>query len=193
MRPYQVDVRNLPAVYPTHLMPSEFWENVGRTVASFGFLEDVLLRAIVALTYTREVSDEELKSEISDAAKDLKMAVSDSLSPLIDRYVRLAKAHQAYPFSNLSDLEADLRSATKLRNVIAHGSWQAPDSQGRSVPHFVNRQGQAFETPIDIAFLHELQKHTAELAAAVVNSITLMGWAFPGTSGPGRRLLDEPR
>ena len=190
MRSYQVDVRKLPIGYPTHLHSAQFWEQVGRTVASFGFLEDVLLRAIVALTYTREVSDDELEVETAEAANRLKKAVSDTLWPLIDEYVRLSKAHQAYPFSNLSDLEADLRSATKLRNVIAHGSWRVPDEQGRSVPHFVNRQGEAFETPVDIAFLQDLQQHTAELAAAVVNSITLMGWAFPGTSGPGRRLLD---
>jgi hypothetical protein len=43
-----VDIENLPASFPTHRHSAAFWENLGRTVATFGFLEEVLGKAIFA-------------------------------------------------------------------------------------------------------------------------------------------------
>jgi hypothetical protein len=48
-----VDIKNLPASFPTHRHSAAFWENLGRTVATFGFLEEVLGKAIFAFTATK--------------------------------------------------------------------------------------------------------------------------------------------
>jgi hypothetical protein len=61
----------------------------------------------------------------------------------------------------------------------------SPDDLGRSLPHNVDKKRGVFETPIDIAALKQLQRHVAELACAVVSTITQMGFQFPGSSGPG--------
>jgi hypothetical protein len=44
---------------------------------------------------------------------------------------------------------------------------------------------QVWDMPIDIAFPQQAQRATAELICAVVDSVTHMGWQFPGSSGPG--------
>lgn len=49
----------------------------------------------------------------------------------------------------------------------------------------MNRQKEVFETAIDIAFLEQTQLHVCDLAASVMNTVTHMGWQFPGSNGPG--------
>ena len=39
---YFVDHKNLPMGFPTHMHSAEFWEALGRTIATFGFLEETL-------------------------------------------------------------------------------------------------------------------------------------------------------
>ena len=45
MPPDRVDRNKLPAEWPTHRGTPAFWEELGRTVAAFGFLEDTLAKA----------------------------------------------------------------------------------------------------------------------------------------------------
>ncbi|MCF6317535.1 MAG: hypothetical protein L3J30_14960 [Marinosulfonomonas sp.] len=52
-----------PKYFPTHHHKLEFWEALGRAVATFGFLEDVLGKAIFAFTGTRQYA----ASEVNDA------------------------------------------------------------------------------------------------------------------------------
>ena len=52
---FYTDCAQLPANYPTHRHGAEFWDALGRAVATFGFLEWVLGRAIFALTGTRKI------------------------------------------------------------------------------------------------------------------------------------------
>jgi hypothetical protein len=39
---YVADYRQAPPDFPTNLHPPEFWEALGRAVATFGFLEEAL-------------------------------------------------------------------------------------------------------------------------------------------------------
>jgi hypothetical protein len=73
--------------------------------------------------------------------------------------------------------------------AICHGSWKAPDDQGRSRPLYVDKKRGVFETQIDIALLKQLQKHIAELACTVVSTVTQMGFQFPGSSGTGKPVF----
>ena len=53
-----IDREKLPADYPTHAHSAQFWEEMGRTVAVFGFLEEMLGKAIFALTGMKEFDPE---------------------------------------------------------------------------------------------------------------------------------------
>ncbi len=59
---FQVDFEKLPAQFPTHRHFAAFWEALGRVVATFGFLEHTLGRAIFALTATRLYPEEEIQT-----------------------------------------------------------------------------------------------------------------------------------
>ena len=181
----------LPPSYPTHAHDPAFWEALGRAVATFGFLEEVLMRAIFALTVTTHYEESEIESAYAAWAPKMTRWLSDPLGSLIDAYGKAVREHSSARIEDLDDLITDLRNACKIRNAICHGSWRAPDDTEASVPFYVNRQGEIFETPVDRAFLEQLRKATTDLACSVIDTITHMGWQFPGSIGPGRMVWQK--
>lgn len=188
-----VDHRNLPADFPTHRHSDEFWESLGRTVATFGFLEETLGKAIFSFTATREIPDDEIQAEFEKWLPTLQHALSDPLGGLIDSYGKAVRANKEATITNLDSLLEDLRSASAVRNVLCHGSWRMPDDKGKSIPLFVDKKNRIFQTPIDISYLQQVQQHVVKLTCAVINTVTHMGWQFPGSSGPGNPIFQSQR
>ena len=183
-----IDRDSLPDLYPTHRHSPEFWEHLGRAIASFGFLEEVLGKAIFAFTATRRYSEDEILSAYEAWLPKLERALTDQLVNLAEAYGKAAREHPDTSTENISDLVEDIKAAAALRNVLCHGSWRTPDTEGKSVPLFVNRKKEVFETPINVAYLQEVQAGVAELACNVIDTVTNMGWQFPGGPGPGKRI-----
>lgn len=183
----------LPEGFPTHKHAPAFWEALGRAVATFGFLEDVLCKAIFAYTATTQYEESEIEEAYKNWLPTLERALVDPLGNLIDVYGKAVRNNNGATIKNLDALLEDLRNASKLRNVICHGSWSLPDAKGATVPSFVNKQKEVFETPIDNAFLEQLQKSTNGLACTVIDSVTHMGWQFPGSIGPGEVIWNRKK
>jgi hypothetical protein len=187
-----IDRDSLPANWPTHRHAPEFWEQLGRTVATYGFLEEVLGKAIFAFTATRRFGTE---AELQDAyalwLPTLERALTDTLKPLADAYGRAVRDNSGSTTENIDELISAIKDASEIRNVICHGSWRPPDPEGRSLPLFVNKRNEVFDTPLDIAYLHQVQSHIAELAATVVDTVTHMGFQFPGGAGPGKQIWNS--
>jgi uncharacterized protein YutE (UPF0331/DUF86 family) len=175
--------------FPTHRHVAEFWEHLGRVVATFGFLEEMLGKGIFAFSATKQYPESEIEAAFERWLPTLQSALIDPLGSLIESFGRAVRDNQDATIENLDDLLDDLRKASRVRNVLCHGSWGVPDAAGRSVPLFVNRHKEVFETPIDVPFLQQTQRHAAELACAVINTVTHMGWQFPGSSGPGDPIM----
>ncbi|GLR89797.1 hypothetical protein [Bradyrhizobium iriomotense] len=184
---FVVDIDKLPPDFPTHRHDGAFWEALGRAVATFGFLEEVLGKAIFAFTATRTIPSDRIESEYKKWLPTLQRALEDPLGGLTDSYSSAARKHQNAP-SYLDDLVKNLREVAVWRNTICHGSWRVPDADGRSLPLYVDKRRGVFETPIDITALKQLQRHTVELVCSVMNSVTQMGYRFPGTRGPGTSI-----
>jgi hypothetical protein len=91
--------------------------------------------------------------------------------------------------TDIDSLLTSLLEAHKLRNVICHGSWRAPDAQGASVPLYVSTKNELFEVAIDLAFLRQVRAHTVELIYNVMNTVTTMGVQFPGSNGPENTIV----
>jgi hypothetical protein len=187
---YIIDQARLPTDYPTHTQSAVFWEALGRAVGTFGFLEEVLGKAIFALTATRPYSDADIASAYEEWLVKLERSLSDPLGNLIDTYGKAMRDHPEATISNRDDLLKDLRAASKIRNVLCHGSWRMPDSRGASIPFYVNKQSERFDTPIDKPWLEGTRSHVLELICAVINSVTHMGFQFPSSSGPGIPVWD---
>jgi len=188
-----VDVDSLPRKYPTHRHDDYFWECLGRTVGTFGFLEGVLTQAIFALTATTKYSDDEIESEYEKWILNIERSLSDQLYNLIEKYGKAVRLNQDAKVDNLDELIANLKSASEIRNVICHGSWRCPDKNGATIPFYVNKKNMIFKTPIDVNYLCQVQKHTSELICSVINSVTQTGWQFPGTNGPGRVIWESSK
>lgn len=183
---FVVDFNELPPMFPTHRHHPVFWEKLGRAVATFGFLEEVLGKAIFAFTATTPCNEDEIQAAFERWLSTLENALIDPLGSLIEAYGKAVRSNSAAIVENLDELLDELRKASAIRNVLCHGSWRLPDDRGRSLPLFVNRKKMVFDTPIDITFLEQAQQAVAKLVCAVVNTVTLGGWQFPGSKGPGK-------
>lgn len=185
-----VDLDGLPALFPTHKHSPEFWEYLGRTIATFGYLEEVLGKAIFAFTATRRYAADEIDAAFQTWLPQLERALTDPLSNLAESYEKSVRENPASIIENVSELVHMIKETGKIRNVLCHASWRAPDTDGKSFPLFVAQKSkEVFETKIDIAFLRQVQCHVVELICAVINSVTQMGWQFPGSTGPGKPIL----
>lgn len=184
-----VDPDSLPARFPTHRHQGRFWESLGRAVGTFGFLEEALGKAIFALSATKPYDPAEIEAAYEKWPRRLEKALTDPLGGLIGEYEKVVRKHPDATNEDLDFLVCRLREASRIRNVLCHGSWQAPNSEGASRPLFVDKKLNVFDAAVDCAFLDQVQRHVAELSCAVVNSVTRMGRQFPGSSGPGRPII----
>ena len=173
---------SLPEDWPTHIMPAEFWEELGRTFASFGFLEEMLKKTIFALSATRE--HKSITLEMYERwARNLERTVKDTLGGLINRYEEELKDNEA-----LRPLIDCLRDVKEHRNILCHGSWQ-PGSDGKKAkPFFVNREDKICDSEYGVDDLRELRGFVTEVACSCVNTVTSKGLQFPGSNGPGEPL-----
>jgi len=183
-----IDWDKLPPLFPTHRHSPKFWEQLGRTIATFGFLEEVLGKAIFAFTATRNYSPDEIEAVYRAWLPQLERALTDQLWNLAESYGKAARDNPATTTENVEKLVEHIKEATIIRNVLCHGSWRTPNANGASVPLFINRQQQVFDNAIDIAYLEQVQIHVAELACHVMDTVTHMGWQFPGGTGPGKPI-----
>ena len=184
-----IDRDKLPPLFPTHRHSPQFWEQLGRTIATYGFLEEVLGKAIFAFTATRNYGADEIDAAYRAWLPQLERALTDQLWNLAESYGSAARNNPATTTENVNGLVEDIKKATVIRNVLCHGSWRTPNANGASVPLFVNRQKQVFDTAIDIVYLEQVQAHVAQLACGVIDTVTHMGWQFPGGAGSGKPIM----
>lgn len=187
------DREGLPEMFPTHRHDPRFWEHLGRAVASFGFLEDVLKKAYFALTGTTPVAPEDAKKAVKKWGDDLERVMTKPLKYLAKDFGVAANAHPNTSKEHIGDLVADIENAADLRNVLCHGSWMVPDEEGKSLPRFSKRDqvtGKViqFSDKIDTEYLSQVQAHVADLICSVVDTVTQVGYQFPGSSGPGKPI-----
>lgn len=183
-----IDIDGLPEKFPTHRHEANFWESLGRAVATFGFLEEILAKAIFAFTATRPCNEAEIQKVYEEWLPKLEQALTDPLRNLINVYGKAVRNNRNATIDDLDNLLDELRKASAIRNVLCHGSWGLPNTTGASLPFFVNRKKMIFDSAIDCEFIDQVQQHTAELACTVINTVTHMGWQFPGSAGPGKAI-----
>jgi hypothetical protein len=188
---YSVDPEGVPDRFPTDRHDAAFWESLGRAVATFGFLEEILGKAIFAFTATRPYKkEEEIQQAYANWLPKLEHALIDQLGKLINTYEKAVRDHPGAVIGNFDALLYDLRKAAQMRNILCHGSWRPPDTSGASVPFFMNNKKEIVDYAMDRQFIDQVQRHASDLACAVINTVTKMGWQFPGSAGPGKTIWE---
>src|SRR3954451_19014105 len=99
-----IDRDQLPPFFPTHRHSPEFWEHLGRTVASYGFLEEVLGKAIFAFTATRNYSPDEIDAAYQAWLPQLELALTNQLWNLSESYGKAARNNPASTTENVDEL-----------------------------------------------------------------------------------------
>lgn len=190
------DRDGLPSQWPTNRHSSEFWEHLGRAVASFGFLEDTLRRGIFAFTGTRQISPEEAEKAVAEWQKLLESIMTAQLWTLAKEFQDAANSNPKNSTENIGELVAAIKEAAVLRNMLCHGSWMVPDNEGKSLPRFTKKDRATgklvqFESKIGIEFLSQVQAHVTDLICSVIDTITHMGYQFPGGAGQGMPVVSQ--
>ena len=182
---HYVSFEGLPEQFPTQLQAAPFWEELGRAVGTFGFLEEVLTKAIFALTATRPYPPSEVDKAYAEWLPRMERALTGALGALIDDYERALRDHPDSTITNVDEFVGELRKASQWRNVLCHGSWRPPSEDGASMPFFVDRKLRVVDSAVDREFIRRVRQHAIELACGVINTVTQMGWQFPGTGALG--------
>jgi hypothetical protein len=172
----------LPVLFPTHVHSPLFWEQLGRTIATFGYLEKVLKKAIFTFTATRTYDAHEMEKQLEQWQKKLGSTLGGQLSNLATDYRAAIKGNQNSTVQDVDELVEKISQANKTRNILCHASWGVPDAEGKSVPFFLTKNFEVCETPMDVQYLRQVQEHVANLACDVIDTVTQMGWQFPGVS-----------
>jgi hypothetical protein len=189
---YVIDRDKLDPDFPTQSQTPLLWEELGRTVASFGFLEEMLGKAIYALTGTQEFDPAGDPEAFNVWIRTLEKALTDQLGGLIIRYEEALSENQRTKWKDYAQHIAELKSAKDIRNALCHGSWGKPDGEGQNVPKFVNRNLEIFETPIGVSFLNQTRSAVRHIICDVLDSVTSVGYQFPGSGSPGEQLWPHP-
>lgn len=187
-KPRYFDMDKLPKSFPTHRHSDEFWECLGRVVASYGFLEEIIGRAIFALAVpdSKDRTVEKLDLSNKKLRSKLEGALTGTLVKLSDMLQKETKAYDGLDKQNVSELVSRIKEHSKYRNALCHGSWQVPDEKGKSLPRYVDREVRVFAMPVDANDLREIQKDVAETSIQVMETVTSLGIDFPG-----RREIDN--
>lgn len=189
---FHINREKLDPNYPTHVLGTEFCEELGRTVATFGFIEDMLRKAIYGLTGAKQFDPEGDPSVFADWIKTLEKTLKDQLGGLIDAYGEALATNSKTKELDHAALLAKLKAAKDIRNVLCHASWGKPDDKGAIVPRFVNRSLLVFATPVDIAFLKSTRAELRHLICDILDSVTSVGYQFPGSGSPGEQAWPHP-
>lgn len=188
------DRSGLPPQWPTHRHTPEFWEHLGRAVASFGFLEDTLRRGIFALTGTRPIPPEQAEKAVAEWGKQLERIMTAQLWNLAKEFEEAANTNPNNSTENIGELVAAIKEASSLRNTLCHGSWMVPDNEGKSLPRFTKKDRTTgkyiqFGDKIGTEYLTQVQAHVTDLICSVIDTVTHMGYQFPGGAGPGKPVM----
>ena len=153
-------------------LPADFAAALGQCVASFGWLEEILKRAIFALDRAR-LADDLTPQELQVWLAKMGDLADDSMGTLIDRLDSAMRRH-----AGLHDRDAitdHLHDIKRHRNHLCHASWRPTDDPALWHPAFVNTQGVPFEHPLAIGDLRRILHDTVQIGQRVIGVMRVTG------------------
>lgn len=169
----------VPEEWPTYHLPPDLWEELGRTVATFGFLEDTIKRACLALSHPgRDITEQDyMKWE-----KSLEDSASDPLGRLVNRLVRDLEPDARLPQDHVDSIVNRLRSRVELRNALCHGTWTDYDAaSGEAILRFFPRHEwrKNHEFSLSQGKLARIRHETVEVTSELIGAVKAKAPDFP--------------
>ena len=202
-----IDRDALPPDWPVNQGPAVFWQELGKTVAAFGYLEHILASTCYALLGTGEKAVALLEANDHEAArrwtKRLLRSQTDSMRPLTRELGLLLEEAGLVPRAVREDLVARLNELRPWRNALCHGAWLSVAEDGSARLEHLYRDDEdlpvAFERNVDVKALSDLRARTAEITIRVAEAASIAGPAYTHVGGIGYALatvmprMYEPR
>lgn len=188
MPPARVDRSRLPAEWPTHGGTPAFWEELGRTVAAFGCLEDTLARACFALTATREYADRgEAEAAFPKWRTKLERSLTDALGSLTSKIAEAFENDDRVPADVGTDIVRRLHELAVWRNALCHGAWVRFDADGAAWLRYFRRTSdgpEALDRSLSSEEIASIRAGAVEVTICLVDAVAHTGVRFPGTTPP---------
>ena len=183
-----------PKQFPTHRHSPEFWEELGRCIATFGCLEYALFQACFLFTgnkiYPVETHTvEEMKEKVREWESEVGKSLSNPLKLLIGKFEKAIRDYPNAKTDGLEDLLDHLKEGVDIRNILCHAFWPSPDRNGFTNPFYFKRDFKYCDTPVNLAFLRQTRQHTTELICLVLAMVVSNGLELPVRGNPSQDIL----
>ena len=168
-----------------------FWEELGKTVAMFGKLEESLISACYGLTKPpaepSSLRPEQMQAHLEWYAK-VEGFKTDAMGAATNRFLSLLKKDGRVPESVRDELRAQFDELRRWRNALCHGAWfrVSGDGAGALWHHYKeNKQVVRFPPTVTSNDLAELRARILENmlriseAASVTGYDTVVAAVFP--------------
>ena len=188
MPPVRVDRNKLPTEWPTHRGTPAFWEELGRTVAAFGFLEDTLARACFALTATREYANiGEVEAAFPKWRTKLERSLTDTLASLTSKIAEAFENDDRVPADVGSGIVRRLHELAVWRNALCHGAWVRFDGDGAAWLRYFRRTSdgpEALDRSLSSEEIASIRAGAVDVTIRLVDVVAHTDVRFPGTTPP---------
>lgn len=201
-----IDRDALPPDWPVNQGPAVFWQELGKTVAAFGYLEHILASTCYALLATGEKAWALLEADDHEAMRRWKERLvgsqTDSLYRLTCQLAKVLTESGAVSRAVREDLVARLDELRPWRNALCHGAWLSVDEDGSArLEHVYRDEGlpAGFERDVDVKRLSDVRARTVDVTIRIAEAASVAGPAYTHMGGVGYALatvmprMYEPR
>ena len=196
----------LPPDWPVNQGPAVFWQELGKTVAAFGYLEHILASTCYAFLATGERAAALLEADdnaaLSEWWKRLLSSQTDSMHRLTRELDRVLDEAGLVPRAVREDLVARLDELRPWRNALCHGAWLGVAEDGSAhLEHVYRYEGlpAGFERNVDVKRLSDIRARTVDITIRIAEAASVVGPAYTHMGGAGYALatvmprMYEPR
>ena len=110
----------------------------GRTVATFGFLEITIARALFLLTGTAEQERELTEEDFQAWTKQMQNALAGSIGRLVPKLQTAFRKDSRISREDEDDVICRLEQLKQWRDIPCHAAWVEFNTEGEGRPLFVN-------------------------------------------------------
>ncbi|MDE0147918.1 MAG: hypothetical protein OXM58_06065 [Rhodospirillaceae bacterium] len=190
-----IDRDALSPDWPVNHGPAVFWQELGKTVAAFGYLEHILASACHALLATGERAVALLQADdhaaLSRWCERLLRSRVDPMHGLTSELDRVLREAGRVPHAVRETLVSELRELRPWRNALCHGAWLSIGEDGSGhLEHLYLANGVpvAFERNVDVKRLSDVRARTVEVTMRVAEAASVAGPAYTHMGGTGYAL-----
>lgn len=179
-----IERANFPADWPANQGDPVFWQELGKTVATFGELEHTLASTCHTLLATAERAAEVPDSDdeaLSRWYERLVRSQTDSLYGLTRELDSVLGEDGRVPHAVRKDLVARLNELRPWRNALCHGAWFRVDKDGSaSLHHMYRLEGVpvAFPPVVTLKDLSDIRARTVDVIFRVAEAASVAGAGF---------------